>query len=112
MPAPWLAVAFRAVPWALLLRNAPQIVKAADTFASELKLRRSASGAISAQPLEARVAALEDHDRTDAELLRQLAQQVEALTTTTAILARRLKLMGLLLAAAVAAIVYLLVRGA
>jgi hypothetical protein len=105
--------AIKAVPWALLLKNAPQIVKAADALAGRLRARDLPStgdhGAHDVEALESRVAALEEHDRSDAAVLRQMAEQIEALTTNTVMLAARVRTLGFVAIALAVALVLLLI---
>lgn len=92
MPVPWLT-ALKAVPWTLLLKNAPQIGKAADSLASRLRTRNAPQPVSDEfRSIEARIAALEEHDLADAQVVKQMAEQIQALTTNSAILAARLRL--------------------
>ena len=84
---PWF-IALRAIPWATILAGAPTIVRAADALLSGGKGGASAS---QLRSLTDRLAALEQHDRADAELLKQIADQVQVLATATAVLAARLR---------------------
>jgi hypothetical protein len=80
------------IPWSTLLRQAPALVKAAETLLSGALLRRETkqnAGAV--ESLKDRVAALEAHDREDAELVKRMAQELEMLTFTTRIVASRTK---------------------
>jgi hypothetical protein len=89
MAKPWL-YALRAIPWATLLAQAPAIAKAADALLSGTRSRKtSAPGVDQLRSLVDRVEALENHDRADAELIKQITEQVGALTTATKVLAAR-----------------------
>lgn len=91
MPIPWL-VALRAIPWGAILVNAPPIARAAATLLYGAEARKSKlPSANELLNLTDRIAALEKHDLADAELLKQVTDQVEALTTATAVLAARLR---------------------
>lgn len=96
MPGP-LFTTLIAIPWAELLKQAPAIVKAADSLLSgtwKRKIIHGSSGELAV--LKERVAALEEHDQEDAKLVKQLAEQLEVLTFSTRVLASRLKVaMGL-----------------
>jgi hypothetical protein len=76
------------IPWPTLLKRAPSLVRAAEAL-----LSGAPKGAGDAAGLGERVAALEAHDRRDAELVKQLAEQVEALTLTVRIMAAREKVL-------------------
>lgn len=91
MGIPW-SVALKAIPWGTLLATAPAIAKAADTLLSGAKARKvNLASATELQSLADRIAALEKHDQANAELLKQVTDQVEALTTATEVLAMRLR---------------------
>ena len=90
MPIPW--VALKAIPWGVLLAKAPAIAKAAQTLLHGAEARTSKlPSAKELQSLTDRITALEKHDLADAELLKQVTDQVEALTTATEVLAARLR---------------------
>jgi hypothetical protein len=89
MPNPWLT-ALRAIPWTDLLTKAPQIARAAETLLSGTRSQKATSAAgDQLRDLTARIEALENHDRADAELLKQITDQIGALTTATGVLAAR-----------------------
>lgn len=89
MPNPWL-FALRAIPWAALLTKAPEIAKAADALLSGTRSRKATEAAVDqVRSLTDRIEALENHDRANAELLKQITDQVGALTTATKVLAAR-----------------------
>lgn len=92
MANPWLR-ALRAIPWAVLLSKAPEIARAADTVLSGTRSQKATSAAAVDQlrSLTDRIEALENHDRAHAELLKQITDQVSALTTATEVLAARQK---------------------
>lgn len=92
MAAPIL-VALKAVPWGALLRNAPAILTTADRLWSAVKGRKEKPPPGSElQALSGRVAALEGHDQANAELVKEIAQQVQHLTDTAQVLAARLRI--------------------
>jgi hypothetical protein len=86
MPSPW-TFALRAIPWATLLANAPAIAKAAETLLARTRDQKRADGDV--QGLGERVAALERHDRADAELLKQVTDQIQSLTAASEVIAAR-----------------------
>jgi hypothetical protein len=91
MPIPW-SVALKAIPWGAILAKAPAIAKAAQTLLYGAEARKSKlPSANELQSLTDRITALEKHDLADAELLKQVTDQVEALTTVTEVLAARLR---------------------
>jgi hypothetical protein len=90
MPSPWL-FALKMIPWASLLSNGPAVAKAAEALLSGTRERNAQAGAAAdeVRGLSNRVAALERHDRADAELGKQISDQIEALTRATEVLAAR-----------------------
>jgi hypothetical protein len=78
------------IPWPTLLRRAPLLVQMAEALLIGTSHSRK-DGAVSNETaaLRERISALEAHDRRDAELVKQLAEQVEALTLTVRIMAAR-----------------------
>jgi len=92
MPGPWFTTLI-SIPWAELLKQAPAIVKAAETLLSGTRIKQKApTTADELAALKDRVTALESHDVEDAKLVKQLAEQLEMLTFSTRIMAMRLKL--------------------
>ena len=90
MPSPWL-FALKMIPWASLLSNGPAMAEAADALLSGTKARKAHAviAVDEIRGLSERVAALESHDRTDAELGKQMSDQIDALTKATEVLAAR-----------------------
>ena len=81
------------IPWQSILKQAPALVSAAESLLSRTRDKkdvRQAAGHVEA--LRDRVAALEAHDRADAELIKRLAEQLEALTLSTRVVAARVRL--------------------
>jgi hypothetical protein len=112
MPNPWLK-ALRGIPWAVLLAKAPEIARAADALLSGTRAGKAPSAAVDQlRSLTDRVDALENHDRANAALLKQITDQMGALTTATEVLAARqrwLLAIGILaLALAILAVVLVL----
>jgi hypothetical protein len=69
------------IPWGTILKNAPAILAAADALLVQARRRTVAtevSGDVSV--LRRRVAELDEQQRASAELVRQLADQVNAMT--------------------------------
>ena len=99
------------IPWPALLKRAPLLVQMAEALLlGTTHGRKDGSSPDENASLRERISALEAHDRRDAELVKQLAEQVEALTLTVRIMAARQKAVlwmaglgfGLLFAALVA----------
>ncbi len=99
------------IPWPTLLKRAPLLVQMAEALLlGTTHSRKDGAAADESASLRERISALEAHDRRDAELVKQLAEQVEALTLTVRIMAARQKAIfwmaglgfGLLFAALVA----------
>ncbi len=92
MPGP-LFTTLISIPWMELLKQAPNIVKAAEHLLSGTLIKRKVPmAADELAVLKERVEALETHDLEDAKLVKQLADQLEILTFSTRIMAMRLKL--------------------
>jgi hypothetical protein len=89
MPGP-LFTALTSIPWSAILKNAPAIVKAANALLTGTKTRPpTLATADELTELKERVAALEAHDISNAEVLKRLADQLEILTFSTRIVAAR-----------------------
>ena len=119
--APWLEAALRAVPWGTLLAQAPTLIEASRRLLERRSPAPPATPAAEAGGIEAQLAeirarldALEPAQGAQAQLLRQMAEQLERVAGGLATLAARQRLLmliagaGLTLAAAVA--VWLLAR--
>jgi hypothetical protein len=78
---------FNAIPWTALLKQAPLLVKAADALLSGTLVHRTGR----LENLKHRVEALEEHDRQDAALMKNLAEELQALTLSTSVLASRVR---------------------
>lgn len=85
-------VALRAIPWGVILANAPAMVRTAEVLLSGARSRQTPLGTSNELlSLTNRVTELERHDQANAELLKQMASQIEKLTTATEVLAARLR---------------------
>jgi hypothetical protein len=99
-------LALKAIPWRVLIAGAPAIAKAANVLlAANRPPDTPSASADDLRLLAHRVSALEAQDRANAKLLKQIADQVDALTTATEVLAARLR--WLTIAASVAVVVSL-----
>lgn len=102
MPAPWLAAALKAIPWSTLLSQAPTLIE----HSRKLFTRAASPGATaSPQPdvlaeIRTRLDALDVNARTQAELLRQITEQMQRLTLGLEVVAARTRLALWLAAAA------------
>lgn len=81
------------IPWTTLLRHAPALLAAADTL---LARARSSKPEAMTQGVEERLGRVEQGSRESAQLLRDIAQQINALTIAQEIAAKRARL-GLIL---------------
>jgi hypothetical protein len=102
MAWPWLAVAVKTIPWATLLRRAPDIIDAAGSLLASRKAVQSADHAAARTEsqlgeLQERLARLEAHDRESAEVVNQIAEQTRDLTNGLGILAAKVRLLSVLL---------------
>lgn len=103
MPAPWLAAALKAIPWSTLLSQAPTLIE----HSRKLFTRASASSNATSAPqpdvlaeIRTRLDALDGNSRTQAELLRQITEQMQRLTLGLEVVAARTRLALWLAAAA------------
>jgi hypothetical protein len=76
------------IPWAAILKHGPAILGAANA----LLVRASASSTTKAQGIEARLASLEQGSRESAQLLQDIAQQIQALALAQDAAARRARI--------------------
>ena len=106
MAWPWLAIVARTIPWTELARRAPQIISAS----SDLLERRKAAarGEMRTPPdeadeieLERRIRSLEHRDVENVKAIEQLAEDMRELSEGVQVLAARLRLLAVVVAAAV-----------
>ena len=76
------------IPWATILKHAPAILAAADA----LRARSRASSTDKGPGIEARLASLEQESRESAQLLQDIAQQIQALAVGQEIAVRRARI--------------------
>ena len=89
------------IPWATILKHAPAILAAADA----LRARARTSSTDKGPGIEARLAGLEQGSRESAQLLQDIAQQIQALAVGQEIAVRRARIaLGVAIAAGVIAI--------
>jgi hypothetical protein len=99
------------IPWVALLKHAPAIAVAADAL---LARARSGPSDSAHQNLDERLRRLEEGSREAAELLQDMARQINALTVAQAALARRVQValaISIAAAALAAAAVVLAIAG-
>lgn len=101
-----------AVPWLQIVQLVPSIVEVSRELLKRTnKLAPPPGTAVvpqSRDELVARIAALEENERRQAELVSQMAEQLAALTKATTTLHRRMQLLGgIAIAATVLAIIAL-----
>ena len=102
MAWPWLAVAVKTIPWATLVRRAPDIIDAAGSLLSSRKVSQAADHAAARTEsqlgeLQERLVDLESHDQETAEVVNQIAEQTRDLTTGIGILAAKVRVLSVLL---------------
>ena len=89
------------IPWATILRHAPAILAAADA----LRARARTSSTDKGPGIEARLASLEQGSRESAQLLQEIAQQIQALAVAQEVAVRRARIvLGVAIAAGIVAI--------
>lgn len=92
----WLT-ALKALPWGTILSQAPTVVDAANRLLSQTRRRPPPSGSTGQlDALLQRIEALEEHDRADAAVLKQLAEEAAALARASQVMAMRMRLVLLL----------------
>jgi t-SNARE complex subunit (syntaxin) len=90
MAIPWFAV-LRALPWATILANGPALARAAEGLRSRSRGAAAAGAATEMQALAVRLQALEANQAELSEVLRQMADQTQRLTTAVDLLAARVR---------------------
>jgi hypothetical protein len=96
MPVSWLALAVQAIPWDTLLKQTPAIINATKSLMAKTEVRRKPSkapaGDIAGQleDLKQRLSALEGHDQSHAEVVKQMASQLEGLTRSLEVVSARI----------------------
>ena len=102
MAWPWLAAAAKTIPWATLVRRAPDIIDAAGSLLASRKTGRVADHAAAKtesqlDELKKRLDSLDTHDQETAKVMNQIAEQTRDLTTGIGILAAQVRLLSVLL---------------
>jgi uncharacterized coiled-coil protein SlyX len=87
------------VPWAEIFRLMPSILELSRELVKRTRHPPAAeppvpdNGAIATAPLEARIQALEENERRQAELVTNMADQLEQLTTAVTALHRQWRIL-------------------
>ena len=102
MAWPWLAAAVKTIPWATLVRRAPDIIDAAGSLLASRKANQAADHAAARtesqlDELKERLDSLDSHDQETARVVNQIAEQTRDLTTGIGILAAKVRLLSALL---------------
>lgn len=101
----WIAAALKAIPWSTLLSQAPTLIE----HSRKLFTRTPPPSASAAPPpdvlteIRARLDTLDGNSRTQAELLRQVTEQMQRMTLGLEVIAARTRLALWLAAAALIA---------
>ncbi len=98
MAWPWLAAAAKTIPWATLIRRAPEII----AISAQLLMNRRGNPAAKrgtnriqseADEVLERLKTLETHDQENATVVAQIANQLQDLTNTVEVLAARVRVL-------------------
>ena len=88
-----MALWLKAIPWGTLLRQAPTILAAADALLANSRRRAQPPAAATGDhALGQRLEQIEELQRTNADVVKQLADQVAALTAAAGVDAARTRL--------------------
>ena len=90
------------VPWMQIVQLVPSIVDVSRELMKRSKRVPEAGAPAGMEEAAARIAALEDNERRQAELVNQMAQQMAALTRAVTVLHRRVIWLSVALAATLA----------
>lgn len=109
-----MALWLKVIPWGMLLRQAPTILAAADALLASSRRRDQPPAASTGDPtLGERLDRLEELQRINADVVKQLADQVGALTAAAEVdgartrLALTLGILGVVLGAAALLVAWL-----
>ncbi|HLQ25100.1 MAG TPA: hypothetical protein VK138_04395 [Acidiferrobacterales bacterium] len=106
----WLTVAAKTIPWATLIRRAPEIIEVSTRLLGNRKANQAARHAASRPQSEVdellqRLKNLETHDQENAKVVEQIAEQMRDLTNSVEVLAARVRVLLVVVAATAAAVV-------
>jgi hypothetical protein len=109
MPAPWLAILVKTVPWVELARRSPEIIDASrkllDKTRSVAERQSDPRGRSSPLELAERVRLLEQRDVEHAKIVEQVVEQLQGLTDALQVLEARTRRLTYALAGAVLLVV-------
>ena len=89
----WLTV-LKALPWRTILNQAPTVVDAANRLLTQARRKRADGGSQdTVHTLLERIEALEEHDRADAAVMKQLAEELAALARASQVIALRMRIL-------------------
>jgi len=91
MAVPWLA-ALKAVPWSTLLSQAPTLIEHSRKLFTRASTPIATPTPDALSEIRARLDTLDSNTRTQAELLRQIAEQMQRLTLGLEVVAARTRL--------------------
>ena len=116
MPVPWLGLAVQAIPWDTLLKQAPAVLDGAIKLIrkTDTRTRRKQSKAptgeiaIQRRDVKQRLEAIEEHEQSNAEVVKQMASQLEVLTRSFEVVSARIwiTLLGAGLSLIIAVVVF------
>ena len=94
MPTPWLAAALKAIPWSTLLSQAPSLIEQSRKLFVRLRVPTDDTPPRPdvLEEIRARLDTLDSNSRTQAELLRQITEQMQRLTLGLEVVAARTRL--------------------
>ena len=104
MAWPWLVLAAKSIPWVALIRRAPEIIEASAALIAKRRANRTdktgtAPFESESDELRERLKSLEVRNRENAEVVEQIAEQVQDLTHSIEVLAARQRVLLLIVLA-------------
>ncbi|MDX1433060.1 MAG: hypothetical protein R3286_11500 [Gammaproteobacteria bacterium] len=103
MAWPWLATAVKSIPWASLVARAPTLIDAASSLMYSRKVSEVRDNAVKTETrleeLRGAVARLALQDQESARVIREITEQTRDLTMSLEILAAKVRLLSVVLAA-------------
>ena len=101
----------KAVPWSVILANAPALVEGARKMLDKRRGPESGAAATAEQPVELRLAALESRERKMLELIESLASSNQQLIVALDGMRRRIRIGFAITIALAIGLIVALVRG-
>lgn len=103
MAWPWLAIAVKSIPWSALAARAPTLIDAASSLMYSRKVSQAQSTAVQTETqlgeLRGALDRLSEQDQESARVVKQITEQTRDLTVTMEILAAKVRLLSVILAA-------------